>query len=143
MTLWLLLRFDPPKDFSACTAATLGDAQDAGISDPKKTIKELHVNRGHASATQLKRALVDSANGTSHLVPRVDEVLENCDVCRAFDKAPHVPIAGATTASAFNEKAQAGLPFLGDGRFPEILSSSPCATRKSSGSSRRFFAQDG
>ena len=46
-----LLRFVPPKDFSACTAATLGDARDDSISDPKKIIMKLHVNWGHASAT--------------------------------------------------------------------------------------------
>ena len=44
----------------------------------------------------------------------VDEVLERCDVCRSFAKAPHDPIAGASTVSMFNGKAQAGLPFLGD-----------------------------
>ena len=50
----------------------------------------------------------------SHLVNHVDEVSENCDVCRAFDKAPRVPIAGASAVSMFNEKAQVDLPSLGD-----------------------------
>ena len=44
---------------------------------------------------------------------QVDQVLETCDVCRAFDKAPHIPIDGTTTVSAFNEKVQVGLLFLG------------------------------
>ena len=50
----------------------------------------------------------------SHLVAHVDEVLGNCAVRRACDRAPHVPIAGAAAVSAFNEKVQVGLLFLGD-----------------------------
>ena len=49
-----------------------------------------------------------------HLANRVNQVLETCDVCGAFDKAPHVPIAGTATVSAFNEKVQADLLFLDD-----------------------------
>ena len=37
------------------------------------------------------------------------EVLEQCEICCAFDKAPHIPIAGASTVAAFNEKLQAYL----------------------------------
>ena len=44
----------------------------------------------------------------------VDGVLENCDVCRGSDKAPHVPIAGTSTVSMFSEKVQPGLLVLGD-----------------------------
>ena len=33
-----LIRFAHPRGFSACTAVTLGDAQDDNVSDPKKSI---------------------------------------------------------------------------------------------------------
>ena len=75
-----LLRFVPPKDSSACTAVTSGDARDDSISDPKKLTMRLHVNWGHASATQLRRVLVDSDGGMSHLVSQVEDVFGNCDV---------------------------------------------------------------
>ena len=42
------------------------------------------------------------------------EVLEQCEICRAFNKAPHIPIAGASTVSAFKEKFQADLLPLDD-----------------------------
>ena len=71
---------------------------------------KLHVNWGHASANQLKRALVDADGGHAHLANNVDEVSGQCEVCRTFDKAPHVPIADTSTASMFNEKAQVDLP---------------------------------
>ena len=99
-----LLRFGPPKDFSACTAATSGDARGDSISDPKMIITEMHAKWGRASATQLKRVLVNSEGGNSHLVNNVDEVLECCDACRAFDMAPHVPIAGTSAVSMCNEQ---------------------------------------
>ena len=78
------IRFVPPRDVSAGSAATLGDARDDSISDPEKVKMKLHVNWGHASATQLGRVLADSGGGMSHLATDVDAVLGNCDVCRAF-----------------------------------------------------------
>ena len=44
----------------------------------------------------------------------VDEVLARCEVCRAFEKWPHVPVAGTSTVATFNEKLQADFAFLGD-----------------------------
>ena len=51
----------------------------------------------------MKRVSVDS-DWDMHLVAYVDEVLAHCDVCRPFDAAPRVPVAGTSTASMFNEK---------------------------------------
>ena len=73
---------------------------------------KLHVNRGHVSARQLEEALEDSGGGNSHLMNYVDEVSEHCEVCRPFDKARQVPIAGTSTVSIFNEKAQEDHLFL-------------------------------
>ena len=109
-----LYRFEPPRVLPACAAVTLGDARDGSASDHRKVITKLHVNRGHASSHQLKRVLVESDGGNSHSANHVDEVLEQCKVCRAFDEAPHVLIAGTATASMFNEKVQAETLFLGD-----------------------------
>ena len=109
-----LLRFAPPREFSVCSAATLGDARGDSISDPGKIVMEPHVNSGHESATQLKRVLVDPDGGASHSVNHVDDVLGNCDVCRAFAGAPHVPIAGTSAVSMCNEEVQVDLLFLGD-----------------------------
>ena len=109
-----LLRFVLPKEFPACAAATLGDAGGDSISEPRKVFSKLHVGWGRASANQLTRVLVDSDGGMPHLANYVDEVLENCEVRWAPDKAPHVPIAGTCAVSMFTQKAQVDLPFLGD-----------------------------
>ena len=94
-----LLRFVPPKEFPACAAANLGDARDNCISGTKKIFMKLHANWGHVSAGKLERVLADLEGGNFHLVHFADEVLGHCDVCKASDKAPHFPIAGASTVS--------------------------------------------
>ena len=41
-------------------------------------------------------------------------VLEQRDICRVFDMAPHVPIAGMPAVSLFNGKLQVNLLLLGN-----------------------------
>ena len=72
-----LIRFVPPRDSPASTAVTLGGERGDGISDPKRIIIKLHVDWGQASASQVKRVLVDSDGGMSHLATHVDAVLGN------------------------------------------------------------------
>ena len=60
--------FQTPQLFSACKAVTLRDAGNADVSDPSKVIMKLHVNWGHASATQIKRVLVDAEGDTQSLL---------------------------------------------------------------------------
>ena len=40
------------------------------------------------------------------------KVAQQCDVCHAFDKAPHLPIAGTSTAASSNGDLLADLLFL-------------------------------
>ena len=57
---------------------------------------------------------MDSGGCNSHLVNYVDEVSGHCEVRLAFDKAPHVPIVGTSTASMLHEKVQVNVPFSDD-----------------------------
>ena len=66
------------KDFSACTAVTLGDACDDGASDHREITTKVHVIWGHASARQLERALVGSEGGNPRMVNFANEALEHC-----------------------------------------------------------------
>ena len=86
-----LYRFESLRTFSACKAVVLGDAMGGRLPGPEKSIIKSRANWGHASATQLRRVLVDSEGGNMHSVNSAGEVLEQCDVCRFFAKAPHVP----------------------------------------------------
>ena len=73
---------------------------------------KLHANGAHSSAQQLKQVLVGLDGDNMHLPTCADEVSEQSEIRRAFDKARNAPMAGNSTASVFNGKLQADLPFL-------------------------------
>ena len=97
-----LYQFDPPCAFSARNAVTLGEALDGSLSDSTKMLKRLHFDMGHSSAQKLRRVVADSSGETVGSVNYVYEVSERSTICRAFDKAPHIPTAGASMVSTFN-----------------------------------------
>ena len=86
---------------------------DGCLSDPEKSVMELHVSWGRGSAQQLKRVLVDSDEANMHLPTCVGEVSERHEVRRASDKKPDVPIAGASTVPAFREGMAGGSVVFG------------------------------
>ena len=91
-------------------AATLCDAMNGCLTDPAKIVVKLHVIWDHVSAQQLRRVL-ESDGDNLHLLTCVDEVLEQRDVCRAFDRAPNAPVARTPAVALSDENLQADLPF--------------------------------
>ena len=69
----------------------------------------LHVHRGRTSAQQVRRVSADSDGDNVHLLTRVDDVSEQLEVCRAFDKATRDTGAGTSTVALFKEKLQVDL----------------------------------
>ena len=65
---------------------------DGCLSGPKKILAELRADWRRASVRQLNWVLADSDSDNSHVVNYADEVQGQRVVCRAFGKAPHVPI---------------------------------------------------
>ena len=63
---------------------------------------KLRGNWGHASALDSKRVSADSEREAMGLVNYEDEVLEQCAICRASDKSPHIPIAETSTVLGRN-----------------------------------------
>ena len=53
------------------------------------------------------------------------EELQQCEVRRTVDKAPHLPIAGTASGSPFNGKLQVGLLFSGDTIALHVIDMSP------------------
>ena len=102
----------PPRAFSECSAAAFGDAADPRFSDPGEIIAELHANGAHVSAQRVGRILVDSDGYARGLIDAAGEVIQQREVCRAFDTPSHVPIAGASTASPLYDEILAHLLFL-------------------------------
>ena len=42
------------------------------------------------------------------------DIVEECEVRRAFDRAPHLPVAGTSAASPFDGRLQVGIPIPDD-----------------------------
>ena len=61
--------------------------------------KKLHVHWGHASASQIKRILADADGVGTNVLKVVNSAASECEVCMAFEKTPHVPAAGTSSAS--------------------------------------------
>ena len=99
---------------TALTSTALGDALHGAKTDPKEIVRRLHVNWGHASAQQLKRTMAEADDKAGILIPPVDDVVRECEIWRASDAAPTIPIAGTSQASSFHEKVKVDLLFLGD-----------------------------
>ena len=99
---------------TALTSTALGDAPDGAKKDPKEIVRRLNVNRGHASAQQLKRTMAEADGKAGKLIPSAGDVVRECEICRASDAAPAIPVAGTSHVSSFNEKVRADLLFLGD-----------------------------
>ena len=112
---------NPRSHFRLARRVPHGDPTDGRLTDPESIVIKLHLNWGRAPAQQLGRVSPDPSWGNVYPATCVDEVLEQRGVCRAFDKAPHAPAAGASTAAAFNEKLQADLSFLGGVTAAHVL----------------------
>ena len=54
---------------------------------------------------------MDSNGENMHLVNYMGEVLEHCEACHAFARAPHVPIAGTIAVAMSGDKSQVYLSF--------------------------------
>ena len=62
------------------------------------------MNRGHSSATQLNRILAVAEAVNQRPLAFVGEVVGKCELCQDLDEAPHMPVAGASSASSFSGK---------------------------------------
>ena len=85
----------------------LGDARDPGTSDPMNIRLKLRPHWRRASARQFERVFSGWGGKYQELLDRLDEV-----VCQAFEKAPHLPVAGTSSAMPLNEKLQVYLLVL-------------------------------
>ena len=79
------------------------------------------MNWGHASAQQLKRATAEAEGEAGGLIPSVDDVVRECEICRGFDVAPAIPVAGASSVASFNEQLRVDLLFWVLRVLPSVL----------------------
>ena len=99
---------------TALTSTTLGDALDGEKRNPKETVRKLHATWGRASSQQHKRTMAEAGGKANRLIPPVGDFVRACEICRAFDVAPAIPVSGTSPASSFNGMAQVDLLLMGD-----------------------------
>ena len=109
-----LYQFSAPGQFDAYEDEMLEDAIDSSRGEAQGSAKNVHANRAHASAHKLLRTLVGDGGANKRLLGLADEVAGQCEVCQAFDRAPHLPVAGTSSASSFNKRLHVGVLFLED-----------------------------
>ena len=69
--------------------------------------------------------LAEADGKADSLIPFADDVVRECDVCRASDVAPSTPVSGASSVAFYNGKVQVDLPLLGDIIVLHVLDISP------------------
>ena len=62
-----------------------GNPIDPGKTNARPVAKNIHVNWGHASASQLKRMLTDAAGVGASVLKVEDSAADECGVCTAFE----------------------------------------------------------
>ena len=77
------------------------------IIDTEETNDRRVVNRGHGSASQLKRIMTDADGVGTTVLKAAGSGADECDVRAASDKAPRLPAADTSLASTFNGEIRA------------------------------------
>ena len=85
-----------PLSFQACTAVMFEAALHLRPQGARGIARKLHLNLGHASSQQLKRVPVDADRANKSLLDVLDDVAGQHEACRALDKAPNLPVEGAS-----------------------------------------------
>ena len=84
----------------------LEGALDSIVRAARDLVCKLHLNWGHASASQLQRISVSWVNVSKVVPDAADDAVSQCETYQALDNATYVTIAGTLLALAFNENAK-------------------------------------
>ena len=91
---------------------------DESLKNPKKIADKLHRQFCHCSAKKLKQLIQTSElwKDDKSLLDSVDEVSENCQICKRYKKSPQIPAVGLPLASNFMDCVAMDL-FVVSGKF--------------------------
>ena len=105
---WIGLAFRGSRQISNLSSKSPKEKKDVAL--------KLHKQFGHPEA--LKKKSVNEAELTDpELVQKIDEVSDNCDTCRRYNRARSRPIVSLSLASDVNDCFALDLKFLSiDGR---------------------------
>ena len=81
-------------------------------SSLKKNATKLHLQFGHASGHRIIQLLKDAGNNDEDLFKIVNDVVEECDICKLYHKNKSRPVVGFNLARDFNEVVSMDLKFI-------------------------------
>ena len=87
------------------------DPSDSNKSNHKKVLK-LHKQFAHPAPDRLKRLIWDSGVKDTAIDKTVDEVSQNCDICKRFRRSPARPVVTFPLATEFNETIAMDIKFI-------------------------------
>jgi len=73
------------------------------MTEKKNTLTKLHKQFGHCSANRLKQLLKTAGNNDVSSFSMLEEIIENCDVCKKYKKPVPRPVVGFPLANDFNQ----------------------------------------
>ena len=76
---------------------------DDDISKKRSKLLKLHKQFGHASINNLKSLLKNAGLLTSEISKLVNEICENCAICKTHQKPLPRPVVGLPRATTFNQ----------------------------------------
>ena len=83
--------------------------KDLSALEKKSQIIKVHKQFGHASIDNLKKLIKNAGLLDKELCNIINDVVESCDTCIRFKKAPPRPIVGLSKASDFNDTVSVDL----------------------------------
>ena len=78
----------------------------------KKNATKLHLQFGHASGHRIIQLLKDAGNHDEDLFKIVNDVVEECDICKLYHKNKSRPVVGFNLARDFNEVVSMDIKFI-------------------------------
>ncbi|KAL6481141.1 hypothetical protein MHYP_G00092210 [Metynnis hypsauchen] len=102
---------------------TKGEAEDEiltvtenmSIDEKHKVLLKLHKQFGHASADRLQKLIHSAGNKDKECITILQQIVNDCDICKRYSKAKPKPAVGLPLASEYNETVAVDLHELEPG----------------------------
>ena len=91
------------RTFEVCKSVALSEARGAGGAEANNIALNLRINWCRATAHESTQILINAEKARERSLAGVDQVVGTCEAGRASAKGPHLPVAGTSSVSAFDE----------------------------------------
>ncbi len=82
------------------------------ITKARQQVSKIHKQFAHPRPEKLKKLIADSGNSDKNIMKMVDEITENCDICKKFKRPLPRPIVAMPQSTEFNETVAMDIKFI-------------------------------